>query len=395
MSSRGRDRASISGQRRRRCGTVLALLLGTGGIVGAQTGPTTPPADDRGQQLAAEIGRLERELAELQGRERGVLGELERLATELRLREKELEEVGGRLDQVARAIEEHDRALAGLEQARQGRRAYLAFRLREIYKAGPDQLLWRLLRDEAADPTRQGVGYASYLSERDGRVLESYREDAAHAADERAALEQARAELAGAQAEASRSREAVDALRRRQATTLRRLREDQTERRAALDELQAAAAELSGVVTGLPESEKVGELDVRKFRGLLERPADGRVSAGFGRAIHPQFGTELPHPGWDIEAPFGADVRCVFDGQVVFAEWMRGYGLTVLVDHGQGVLSIYAHASLLLVERGERVQAGQLLAKVGDTGSLRGAFLYFVLRVDGEPTDPAGWLRPG
>jgi septal ring factor EnvC (AmiA/AmiB activator) len=72
---------------------------------------------------------------------------------------------------------------------------------------------------------------------------------------------------------------------------------------------------------------------------------------------------------------------------------MRGYGLTAIVDHGGGLLSIYAHASVLLVESGESCSRGQVLGKIGDSGSLRGPYLYFELRVDGKPTDPAPWLR--
>ena len=83
----------------------------------------------------------------------------------------------------------------------------------------------------------------------------------------------------------------------------------------------------------------------------------------------------------------------MFDGRTVFASWMRGYGLTAIVDHGGGMLSIYAHASVLLTEPGERVRRGQGLGKIGDTGSLRGPYLYFELRIDGKPVDPESWLR--
>jgi septal ring factor EnvC (AmiA/AmiB activator) len=110
--------------------------------------------------------------------------------------------------------------------------------------------------------------------------------------------------------------------------------------------------------------------------------------------VHPRFRTEVPHPGLDIEADAGVDFRAAFDGTVRFASWLRGYGLTVIVDHGQEVLSIYAHASVLLVEKGQHVKRGQVLGKVGDTGSLRGPYLYFEIRERGRPVDPATWLRP-
>ncbi len=110
--------------------------------------------------------------------------------------------------------------------------------------------------------------------------------------------------------------------------------------------------------------------------------------------MHPRFRTVVPHPGLDIAAPEGSDIRAVFDGTVLYAAWLHGYGLTVLVDHGHGVVSVYAHASVLLVEQGETVVRGQVLGKVGDTGSLEGPLLYFELRVEGRPVDPVAWLRP-
>ena len=81
------------------------------------------------------------------------------------------------------------------------------------------------------------------------------------------------------------------------------------------------------------------------------------------------------------------------DGVVVFSQWFRGYGLTIIVDHGGTWLSVYSHASALLAEKGEHVRRGQKIAVVGDSGSLRGPYLYFEIRKDGRPVDPDGWLR--
>jgi septal ring factor EnvC (AmiA/AmiB activator) len=134
-------------------------------------------------------------------------------------------------------------------------------------------------------------------------------------------------------------------------------------------------------------------LDVHTFRGLLDWPAEGPVSARFGTVVHPRFKTEVPHPGLDIDAPEGRAFRSVFDGRIAYAAPLTGYGLTVVVEHGNGVVSIYAHASVLVVAAGESVTRGQELGRVGDSGSLRGPYLYFELRDGGRPADPMTWLR--
>jgi septal ring factor EnvC (AmiA/AmiB activator) len=367
------------------------MLLGGSGIRAQDA--SAPDHAARLQALHAEISKLEAELEELRGEERGVLGELERLGAELRLRETEVREASLRLDEVTRAIDEHDDELARLHEAQAERRAYLSFRLREMYKAGPSQILQRLLIGEGRESYWSALRYASYLSARDAAVLEAYHVDADLTGRELRELELTRRELAAVHDELAARRDAVAAARRERAAMLETIRRDEGQRRTALAELQEAAEELSRLAALLEASEDGSALDVQQFKGLLDWPAQGELLAGFGTLIHPEFKTRVPHPGWDIAAPFGSNVTAVFDGVVVYADWMRGYGLTAIVDHGGGVLTIYAHASLLMVSAGDRVVRGQTLGKVGDTGSLRGAFLYFELRVDGEPSDPADWLR--
>ena len=252
----------------------------------------------------------------------------------------------------------------------------------------------RVVGGEELDSYLEGLRYAAFLSERDSRVLAAYRTDSERLAQERVELERRQVELRGLGDDLERSRRAIDQARRRRSRLLDEVREDTEKRQAALSELESAAAELGQLAESFLPGAEAPQMDVHKFRGLLDWPSEGKTTAGFGTVVHPRLKTEVPHPGIDIDAASGADIFSVFDGRVVFASWMRGYGLTVIVDHGAALLSIYAHASALLVEPGEQVVQGQRLGKVGETGSLRGPFLYFELRENGSPVDPADWLRP-
>lgn len=360
---------------------------------------TTAPGRGQGeserrlQGMRDELRRLRQELAGLSQSERGLLGELERLGGELRLRRAELESVEARLDEVETAIAQRGAELTRLEAEQDERRGYLAFRLREIYKAGPDQSLRRLVGGEEAAQYLDGLRYATYLSERDRKVLADYRESATRVERERSALEEQRADLAELRDELDGRRRELERARGARNRRLTELQEDQSQRRDAIAELEVASAELEGLIGSLAGERPGTGLDVRKFRGLLDWPSAGRVTSGFGNEIHPRFKTRIPHPGIDMAADFGDPIHAVFDGRVAFAAWMRGYGLTAIVDHGSGVLSVYAHASVLMVEPGERVGRNQRIGAVGDTGSLKGAYLYFELRVDGKPVNPVHWLR--
>jgi septal ring factor EnvC (AmiA/AmiB activator) len=370
---------------------ALAALTVALGASRAQDGVTTAERGERLARVESEIAILRGEIKALAGREEGVLAELERAGAERALAEREHEAAALRLAEIGAAIESRTELLQRIEESQGSRRAYLSARVREIYKEGPAQALRRLVGIDTAD-RRAGLGYATLLAERDLETLGAYRDDRRRWITERAELESQHAEQAQATAQLAAAVERLEAAERRQRGSLDAVRRDRRKTEQALADLETAARELSRVAGEV--GSRSATLDVRALRGTLEPPvAGGKVTSPFGTAVHPRFKTRVPHPGWDIEAELGADIRSVLDGTVAYAGWMRGYGLTAIVDHGGGLLSIYAHASVLLVEAGERVTTGHLLGKVGDTGSLRGPFLYFELRVDGEPADPAGWLR--
>ncbi len=129
------------------------------------------------------------------------------------------------------------------------------------------------------------------------------------------------------------------------------------------------------------------------FAGPGLPPADGPVSSPFGRRVHPVTGTPSFHEGLDIAAPLGSEIRAVRAGTVVHAGPMGSYGLTVEIDHGDGLRTRYAHASRLHVRRGQRVDAGEAVADVGATGRATGPHLHLEVRRHGRAIDPAPVLR--
>jgi murein hydrolase activator len=128
-------------------------------------------------------------------------------------------------------------------------------------------------------------------------------------------------------------------------------------------------------------------------RGRLSMPAKGEIVAGFGRHKHPDFNSYTVSNGISIAAPTGSDIRSVYDGQVIFADYFKGYGNMVIVDHGGGFFSLYAHASKIMKKVGVTVARNEVLASVGDTDSSRGPMLYFEIRYQGKPIDPTAWVR--
>jgi septal ring factor EnvC (AmiA/AmiB activator) len=156
-----------------------------------------------------------------------------------------------------------------------------------------------------------------------------------------------------------------------------------------IHELEVAERELADLIAGMQESTTTG---FGALKGHLALPAEGAIEVGFGKQVNPRFNTVTVQKGLDIRAPEGAPVTAVAPGKVVYAGWLRGYGNLLVLDHGGGYHSLVAHLAELGKAVGDGVQRGELLGTVGDTGSLKGAYLYFELRKRGQAVDPAPWL---
>jgi septal ring factor EnvC (AmiA/AmiB activator) len=130
------------------------------------------------------------------------------------------------------------------------------------------------------------------------------------------------------------------------------------------------------------------------MRGKLPWPASGTLASTFGRQEHPRFHTVTFNRGIEISAPQGREIVAVADGSVIYADWFKGYGRLIILDHGGGYFTLYAHAADLRVKAGDTAAGGQAIATVGDSGSLEGPQLYFELRHKGKPEDPLAWLTP-
>jgi septal ring factor EnvC (AmiA/AmiB activator) len=377
--------------------SALGLLIAIGcaaGTAAAGTGDAqTPDHAARMRSMQEEMVRLRGEMESLSRREKGLLGEVARLGALLNLRRSEAEAAGFELEDVRVGIGDRRGRIEALELSQAERVRILAERLSALYKRGENAEIRRLLGGGSIEDYLGGLRYAALLSGRDARLLGTWREDGERLSAEISALAGEERRLLVAGTESARAREALERSRSERGRLLARIQVDRAKHEEAIADLERASLDLGRIVDTLGGSAQGAALDVRKFRGLLDWPSAGRVTAGFGNTVHPRFRTVVPHPGLDLDAPEGASFSAVFDGRVAFASWLHGYGLTAIVDHGHDVVSIYSHASILLVALGDEVTRTEILGKVGDTGSLRGAYLYFEMREAGKPTNPEEWLR--
>jgi len=156
-----------------------------------------------------------------------------------------------------------------------------------------------------------------------------------------------------------------------------------------LAELARSRAQLQAVATVLEEPEPTG---FGALRGKLPLPAPGQVEVPFGKLVHPRFNTVTVQKGLDIRAPPGAPVKALAPATVAWSGWMNGYGNLVVLDQGDGYHTLYAHLAEVFRPVGSHLFAGEVLGTVGETGSLKGAYLYFEVRRRGLAVDPLPWV---
>ncbi len=223
----------------------------------------------------------------------------------------------------------------------------------------------------------------------ESEALSESRERAVLAADERefarVAFQERSGELA---AERERKRKLVS-----------RLRGSRARERAALAELETAARALEETLAALPDGEGAGRIllgpSFASQKGRLPFPVHASIARDFGRVVDSEFQTETFRKGADFDAPLGTPVRAVAAGRVRYAGRFRGYGNTVILDHGDDYFTVSAHLARIDVALGDTLESRAIIGEVGDSGSLSGPHLYFEVRRGAEPLDPERWLDGG
>ena len=183
---------------------------------------------------------------------------------------------------------------------------------------------------------------------------------------------------------------------------LKEIRSKRTLEMAAIESLKQSARELNRVINSLSKttvpSEQTKKISPKSFtslKGLLNMPVQGKIIFYFGPYKNSKFNVVNFRSGIVIKADRGEPIRAVSDGKVLYANWFKGYGNMIIIDHGDNYYTVYAHAEELFTLKGDIVEQGEVVATVGDTGSLVGPTLHFEVRHRGKPMDPLKWIKKG
>ena len=343
----------------------------------------------------------EREAAqELAGREATVLGRLADLERQIELESRALRAAQVRLraatQRLSVAEERAKKAQGGLD----AQMAVVEPRLVARYRLGREGYVRFLLGSKSIADLLRRRWLFNTLLQSDLEALRRLRAQADAAKAARDELAEAHAEQDQSVKTESERRASLHAKVDQQRALLSSVQRERAVHEQTVHELEEAEkqltrklAEIRKTHPALVAPEILLKASIRKARGKLPFPVDrGKIEVPFGRATDPRFGTVTLQTGIDVRAPMGTPVRAVWDGKVAHAGWFKGFGNLLIVDHGDGVFSLMAHLDQLQKALGDNVRAGEEVGTVGETGSLKGPYLYFELRDGQKPLDPERWL---
>lgn len=380
---------------RRALGAVVLLAAG---FALAQAPPERAAeeaeAKARLEAVREEQRRIDAERLAARGERESTLGSLREDELAVARLAGELADLDARIAGRGREIARLDAEAGAIELRLAGQRTEIAALLRSAHAAGRHERLRILFAPEDLGRIERALAYHRYLQrDRIGRIA-ILRADLDALAALRASVEAEQRALAHDRAARADQVTALEQARATRAATLREIEAriaDQSQRLAVLgkDErgLLDLIARLRDAIADIPKVLD-GAAPFASLRGRLPWPAAGAVIERFGATTAGGTASE----GLLIAASRGAPVRAVSHGRVAFADWLAGYGLLLIVDHGDGFMSLYAHNDAVRAEVGDWVAAGELIAEAGASGGRSDSGVYFELRSRGRPLDPARWL---
>jgi septal ring factor EnvC (AmiA/AmiB activator) len=354
---------------------------------------------DQLRQKRQELGQIQRQLSAYQQQlhnhtqqEQSLLATLEAIA----LHQGDLARRLLRAEQDLQATQQH---VQDLQQAYdqwcaqvQYQRQALMQRLRLLYKLGRQQYATVFFSAKDVTDLAYKVHYMRRMAAHDRQQIQRYQDNLQHLMSAREALAAEQQRLIRDQDAIQQHQADLTQERQHQAVLLRRIRQEKHLAEQVVTELAQTSEMLTHFIAKLREARKP-TIRSTAVKGHMGWPVEGPILSSYGRIRHRQLDVDTVQKGIFIGAPLGSAVSAIEAGKVVYADWFKGFGRLLIIDHGDHVVSLYGHTSAILVDVDDTVQAHQVVAQVGDSSAWGEPALYFEIRHRTVPQDPLLWLR--
>lgn len=354
-------------------------------------------ADNKQQQ---ELEKLKVSISSLEKKLRKQRKEKNTLQQKLEIVERNVVDLDKKIRAVSKKITKTENNLSrlnsdknNLEQRINKQRSTIAEQIRAAYKTGNEEPIKLLLNQEDPEQLSRILKYYDYLLDARSKKIDQFTADIESLKITLSKIEIQKTLLADSKKELEKDKQQLASSISQRKATLTKVTQSLQSNKQQLNQYKKQRDELEAVVQTVGEAAKAipPAQDYPSFalsKGKLNWPVRGRLTAGYGS----KRSEYLRWQGWLISAKKGASIKSVHHGRVVFSDYLRGFGLLVIVDHGDGYMTLYAHNKELLKETGDWVQSGETVARAGNTGGLTNTALYFEVREKGKPVNPRLWL---
>lgn len=364
---------------------VLLSLLLMPTFVLAIDAKSVPSVSKELKALSAKIQKLNKQKLEQEGEVGALQLQLRDLEKRIARNQKTLKSLDGDIKRSSRTLAKLNKEISREKTAEKTASAELTKTLQYIYKTSFEKKGQHLLQPSLANDYLLNLHLLKYAQDAQARHLETV----SHTLADLKSLEsRAKSELATKESLKQKSiaaKQDLNKAKKQRSQTVAKLNQSLRSSQKQLENLDANRRQLTELLERLrfaadnPELLAEGESDFASLQGRLSWPVKGKVTKT-GQA-----------PGVTIYAPEGRKVRAISQGRVVFSDWMRGFGLLIIIDHGNGFMSLYGHNQALFKQLGDWVEAGTAISTIGASGGREQAGLYFEIRREAKPLDPRSW----
>ncbi len=333
-------------------------------------------------------------LEQVRKRESSILADIEDTNKQMKLIENDLRKYQARLASTESKISQVERDVIASKTAIERYRSWMKRKLRTIHKYGrnSDVFLLLLSSQDISQLIRTGKNL-QYITAREHESLMAYQDHLSALQEKEKQLMLLKKELLANQSKVIAEEEALSAKRKNKELMLASVKQEKSALTQMLKEMEEASNRLLEIIRKSEKGDLYAGRGFAALKGSLPWPVEGKVIIPYGSQKDPQFNTPVFRSGTFIESSSGTLARAVHEGKVVFAEWFKGYGQLVIVNHGEGYHSLYGSLAEIFAGVGDIIKEKQVIGKVGNSGLVNVPGLYFELRYKGKPLNPLQWLQ--
>lgn len=339
------------------------------------------------QSIQEQMSEQQNRASQAQRKVDSVSGHLQSVQNELDGAMADYNTITRQLEEAEAQIQANTEFLAKAEKDLAVRTAVLNKRMRDIYENGQISYLDVLVGASDFSDLTTRIDLLKRVLSQDASLIAKVRAERQLVIQKKAELENDRLKIAELQKASEAKKNTIRSRRDEQQAVLDEAVNEKDTAERAYQELLETSQQIEQMIRNAGNR---GGSAVAS--GALIWPTSGPITSPFGWRTHPVFGTQRLHTGIDIGADYGDAVVATDNGVVIYADWMGGYGKAVIIEHGRGISTLYAHNSELLVSEGQAVRKGQTISRVGTTGYSTGPHLHFEVRESGTPVNPLNYL---